>query len=872
MFRWCALLSLGMVASAVAQQAPGLPLPRLDSISPLGGKVGTPVPELTLTGTDLEETTTLLFNHPGLKAEVIPPPPPKVDPKDPKKQPMPPKGPLPPDKFKITIAADVPPGQYDLRVVNKYGISNPRTFVVGDQAEAMEKEPNNDVPEAMKLDLNTTVNGGIASPTDVDLYAVTAKKGQRLLASVLANSIDSKARPLVEIYTATGTRLASHNGPDALADATIPADGEYFIRIAEFTYTTGGPQHFYRLTVSTNPWIDGVYPPTVEPGKPAQVTLYGRNLPGGTPEPGAFLDGRPLEKLVVTVNAPAESSTLNYRSRIEPAMGGTDGFEYRIKGPGGVSNPILIGFATDKVLLEKEPNDKTDQATEVAVPCEVAGRVDKRNDRDFFVFTAKKGESFMIDLWADRLGKPADFLFTVRAATAKTDMIEKDDDPEILSRTQFYSRTTDPEPYKFTAPEDGKYIVQVGCRESSYLYGPTISYRLRIAPERPDFRLVAMPASTYAPDVTVLRSDSNNYLEVFAFRYDGYNGPITLTAEGLPAGVTVVPQTVNPGQRSGSLILAAAPGAAVFNGPVKIKGTATINGKPVVREARSATITWATQQQQNTPTITRLDGALMLAVRPENFFRVTAEPQNAFIKMGEKLPQPLVIKQGDKLTVPFKVNRISPDVKVPITLQQKATTQNPQQMPLTVNNGQALPPVAADKTDGTFVIDAKATAPPGVYTIVLRATAQIQYDKNPMGKKKATTVEQAVSPIIVQVLPLSLAKVTATPMGNLKGGADAQVVVKVERQYDFAGEYKVKLVLPMNTKGITAEDITIPAGQTEVKVTLKAAADVPAGQLQNITAQVTAMYEGKTAIVSEAKFNLTVEKAPAPKKEEPKKK
>ena len=65
----------------------------------------------------------------------------------PKKEP--PKGPLPPSKFKITVAADVPPGNYDVRVVNKFGVSNPRVFVVGDLNELQEKEPNNDVPEAM---------------------------------------------------------------------------------------------------------------------------------------------------------------------------------------------------------------------------------------------------------------------------------------------------------------------------------------------------------------------------------------------------------------------------------------------------------------------------------------------------------------------------------------------------------------------------------------------------------------------------------------------------------------------------------------------------------------------------------------------------
>jgi hypothetical protein len=875
-FRLCAALWAVAAAAQIAhaQQQPGLPLPRIDTVSPPGARAGVGVAELTVTGTDLDDTDQLLFSHPGIAAAVVPPPPDaKPDPK--KKDPPPPKKGAPAaNKFKVTVAADVPPGQYDVRAVNKFGVSNPRVFVVGDLPEVVEKEPNNDAPEAMKVELNTTVNGTIASPTDVDLYTVAAKKGQRVVCACMAVAIDSRARPLVEVFDQTGTRLATRNGPDVVADFIAPGDGDYFVRVAEFTYTAGGPQHFYRLTVTTNPWIDAVFPPMVEPGQPAQVTVYGRNLPGGTPEPGASIDGRPLEKLAVTVTPPADGSKLLYRGRVEARGAGADGFEYRLKGPGGSSNAVFVAFAQGKVVPEKEPNDKPEPATELPGACEVAGRIDKRNDRDWFAVPAKKGETYVVDLWADRLGVPTDFQISVRPPNAKADTAEKDDNPEVLSNTQFYSRTTDPDPITFTAAEDGKFLIQVTSRESSYQYGPRTAYRLRVSPPRPDFRVVAMPASVFAPDVTVVRADGNNYLNVYAFRQDGFTGPIALSVDGLPAGVTCPPQVLSTGQKAAALVLSAAPTAAAFTGPITVKATGTINGKPVVREARPATINWSVQPGNNTPTLTRLDATLMIAVRDKAPFRVTMEPENAFLKPGEKLAHPLTIKQGEKLTVPFKVARMSPDAKVPVTLQQVSHTQNAQQQPVTVNNGQAMPPVAPDKGDGTFVIDAKPTAPPGLYSIVLKATAQVPYEREGTKGKKPVAVEQAGTPVTVHVIPLALAKVTAAPTGNLKGGASSEVVVKVERQFDYAGEFKVKLILPPSAKGVTAADVTIPAGQSEVKVMIKAAPDVAAGQLQNLAVQATGQYDGKVPITQEAKFNLTVEKAPAPpapKKEEPKK-
>jgi hypothetical protein len=85
-FRVCTLSVLFLAVPALAQQQPGLPQPRLDSITPIGAKAGTTIAELTIAGADLEDTESLLFSHPGIMAEIIVPPPPKPDPKDPKKK------------------------------------------------------------------------------------------------------------------------------------------------------------------------------------------------------------------------------------------------------------------------------------------------------------------------------------------------------------------------------------------------------------------------------------------------------------------------------------------------------------------------------------------------------------------------------------------------------------------------------------------------------------------------------------------------------------------------------------------------------------------------------------------------------------------
>jgi len=130
LFAVIACLSLqGKATAQMPLQDSNLPSPRLLTVMPMGAKVGTTV-EMTFTGTDLEEPQELHFSAPGIKAEpILPPPPPAPDPKKPAPNPAPPPPPV--TKFKVTIPADAPLGIQDVRLVNKWGISNPRAFVVG---------------------------------------------------------------------------------------------------------------------------------------------------------------------------------------------------------------------------------------------------------------------------------------------------------------------------------------------------------------------------------------------------------------------------------------------------------------------------------------------------------------------------------------------------------------------------------------------------------------------------------------------------------------------------------------------------------------------------------------------------------------------
>ena len=88
-----------------------------------------------------------------------------------------------------------------------------------------------------------------------------------------------------------------------------------------------------------------------------------------------------------------------------------------------------------------------------------------------------------------------------------------------------------------------------------------------------------------------------------------------------------------------------------------------------------------------------------------------------------------------------------------------------------------------------------------------------------------------------------------------------EVVVKVNRLHDYTGEFKVQIVLPPNAKGISATDVTIPAGQDEAKFILKADANAAPGGRSDLIARATAMVAGgKVATTQEVKFSVNVTK------------
>ncbi len=514
-------------ASAVSAQ---LPQARLFTVFPPGGKQGTTF-EVVVTGQDLDEAKRLRFSHPGIDASPVMA---EATPFHRFRRSV-------PGRFTLNIADDVPPGVYDLRVVGRYGVSNPRAFVVGDRPEVTEQSPNQSTATATQVALGMVVNGS-AEADGADYFKFSAQTGQRILVNCWAERIDSRMDATLVLYDAKGAELSynrDHNRRDPLLDFTAPASSEYVLKVHDFLYR-GGEEYFYRFSIGTGPHLDFVFPPAGEPGSKGKYLLYGRNLPGGTPSK-LSIDGRPLEQKTVEIELPVdgggerETGSLPF---LEPDQVVWDGIEYRLASSQGVSNSVRVGLATAPVVVEQEPNDAPLRAQKLRLPCEVAGQFFPAGDRDWFTFEAEEKSVYWIEVFSRRMGLATDPALLIQQLVvdaegkAQTSEVAKLDDPSLLRGDGRYNHANRDPVFRFEADGSDTYRVQVRDLYGGGEGNPSHLYRLSIRKARPDFHLLTVTeyrADHYAEArvwMPYLRKGETISMRVFAIRRDGFEGEI----------------------------------------------------------------------------------------------------------------------------------------------------------------------------------------------------------------------------------------------------------------------------------------------------------------------------------------------------------
>ncbi len=870
-----------------------LPTPRLDEIFPTGVKAGSSV-EVSLAGAELDAPGSLIFNHPGIKGELI-------------------------DgmRFKVTAAADLRIGNYEVCFCGRYGVSSSLIFSVSDREEVQVPGEANNPSKAPVINPDSVMNGR-AESSKAQYFKIIAKAGERMFIDCFAERIASRMDALLVLTDPEGVevgRARESVGGDPLLEFIAKSDGDYLLRVSDF-FARGGGSYHYRLRVRKGAQVDFVLPLSAQPGKKQSFQIYGRNLPGGVPS------GDGLERLELSVDVPAVAERCR-TSLLKPASAGMRGFHYRIGSGGGASNAVFITHSRLPVVIDAGSNASANDAQHIPFPCEVGGRFHSKS-ASWFSFDVKKGQSYVVEVIAQRLSGGCDPLITVEKVTADKEgkqvvskIGEADDEAKNIGGRRFPTSHRDPL-YLFKADIDAK--VRVRVRDN---FGTDNPFRLIVRAPQPGFDLLmSLPSppdsnkksKKVARGGIGIRRGQVGRIEVYALRRDGFDGSIELKLEGFPDGVEIAPSTMASGVSKIELPFRIRSDAPAWSGLVSVVGSARIGESEVRQHAESVSINWTVNDYDKERVFSRVGDALIVGSVEEKVPLVIVPTEN---KIWETA-------LGGKIDIPFKLTA-NAEIKDKITIQ---AIDFP-------GMGKKPPQVQIDKgkVEGTLAISFLNNRDgnkfkPGMHRFMLQASTKLGYRRDMEGanraeeeKKKAiaqagasrkaidpaksvreaakkelekaragnaeteeekakrvaqaevklkeaeaqlkTLEEEAKNaeaarknaenrakqaaerskpkdlqftgysmPLTVKIeeAPVRILNVQVPP--EFRTGSKGEITVNVERRYGFAETIKLQLKFADGIKGFTAPEVTIAKDQKQGKIVIEAKADAPAGALE----------------------------------------
>ena len=349
--------------------------PSLTSLEPRGLQRGVET-KIKLTGTGLDQLTNVTFQIAQLKGQFLP---------EARSNEV---------WIKVTAAADLARGSYEVSVKNATGESGKLKLHVDDLPQVHESQTTNAPTRLATATLPVSFWGTLEKAGAVDQFEFPAKAGESLVFDLAADSLGSKAKNTVLTLTdARGAVLASNNGFDGGADPllayTFPTSGFFRVRVSD-AMAAASKEHFYRLSIGAFPYVTGCFPLSVPTNAETAVELAGYNVPAGT---------HVQVKTGAAGELPVPIDANHFRSR--------SAFK------------VLVSEGAE--LVEIEPNDTPETATPIRIPGAINGRIWNRTstarkgatpstaaDVDLFRFEVKAGQPWIIETMAARRGSPID--------------------------------------------------------------------------------------------------------------------------------------------------------------------------------------------------------------------------------------------------------------------------------------------------------------------------------------------------------------------------------------------------------------------------------------------------------------------------------
>jgi hypothetical protein len=469
-------------------------------------------------------------------------------------------------RVQIALATGAALGERELRLLTPNGLTNPVMFCIG-QLPEISRPPAKvtgaltaaqagrgrgqagsltpDLP--MEIALPVLLNGQI-TPGGVDRFRFQATRGQHVVVAANARELLPYISDAVPGWFQATLLLSDSQGrevkyadhflfhPDPVLYYEIPDNGAYTLEIHDSLYR-GREDFVYRIEVGELPFVTAVFPLGERVGTHAAIEAKGWNLPAGQ---------------------------LTEDTKGKPAG------VYPISAHNGqlVSNRVPFAIDTLPETLEKEPNNRKENAQRVTLPVIVNGRIDQPGDWDVFRFNGHAGEEIVAEVSARRLNSPLDSLLRLTDAAGRELAVNDDaeDKGAALLTHQADSRLL------FKLPANGAYYLHLGDAQGKG--GADYAYRLRISRPLPDFELRVVPSGISA------RAGATVPVTVYALRHDGFAGDIALKLKDAPAGF-LLSGGVIPGNAESVRLTLTMPSRPEGPRSLTLEGRATIAGRDV---------------------------------------------------------------------------------------------------------------------------------------------------------------------------------------------------------------------------------------------------------------------------------------------------
>jgi hypothetical protein len=487
-------------------------------------------------------------------------------------------------------------------------------------------------------------------------------------------------------------------------------------------------------------------------------------------------------------------ATLYSGLRLRPGQVSADCFAYRL--PGGHA-PVPISVTDVPVQLESTASSPQ-SAQKIPIPSEVSGQLVAGDEKDWFSFTARRGEVLWLEGFGERIGSPVDLDITVLDDVAEKELARFQDETSNLGGKRFPSSHLDPAG-RFVVPGDGRYLVLVRSLTGGLDDDPRRVYRLSIRRQEAQIHIAVLSPSD-TPSGINLELRGRTLLDVLAFRGRGLTGSVRVSAKNLPPGIECPDVWLGPGINRAPLVLTAADGAKPTVGSLSF--VAHAEGAPATT-ARSGVVVRSSRPRG----WSRITDSPVMAIAGESRVRITA---NGHETRTHHLYGELKVRHspGGILDVAVDVDRLDIDHQAPVKLIGVG-------VPDLIENQTAEIPAGQKKGYLSFYLP--PTLAHGRYTIAVQGQTTVPVgspDKS--GKQKTESVTIFSNPVTFDVSPPAFV-VTVDPYNpkQIHRGEVLQVKYSAKRTNGFISKIHTELFSTTEKiDGLRGRGVTF-VGQTD---------------------------------------------------------